>query len=54
MGKTKLHQQLVLLEHDKAKLLAELSKRTRVPRQVYLREAVNLVLKKYKVLPPKR
>jgi Ribbon-helix-helix domain len=54
MGKTKRHQQLILLDHDKAVLLAKLSKETRVPRQEYLREAVDLLLKKYKLLKPKR
>jgi hypothetical protein len=54
MGKTKRHQQLILLDHEKALLLAKLSKESRVPRQEYLREAVDLLLKKYKMLPPKR
>ena len=54
MGKTKRYQQIVYLDHDKAALLDRLSKRTRVPKQVYLREAVDLVLKRYKLLKPKR
>jgi hypothetical protein len=54
MGKTKRHQQIVYLDHDKAALLDKLSKGTRVPKQVYLREAVDLVLRKYKLLKSKR
>jgi hypothetical protein len=54
MGKTKRHQQPIYLDHDKAALLAKLAKKTRVPRQEYLREAVDLLLKKYKLLKPKR
>jgi Ribbon-helix-helix domain len=50
VGKTKKHQQVILLEHDKAALLAKLAKDTRVPRQEYLREAVDLLLRKYKML----
>ena len=53
MGKTKRHQQPIYLDQEKAALLAKLSKDTRVPKQEYLREAVDLLLKKYKVLKPK-
>jgi hypothetical protein len=54
VGKTKRHQQAIYLDHDKAALLDKLSRRTRVPKQVYLREAVDLLLKKYWVLKPQR
>jgi Ribbon-helix-helix domain len=50
VGKTKKHQQVILLEHDKADLLAKLANETRVPRQEYLREAVDMLLKKYYVI----
>jgi Ribbon-helix-helix domain len=52
MGKTKRRQQIVYLDQDKASLLDKLSKDTRVAKQVYLREAVDMLLKKY--LKPKR
>ncbi len=55
MGKTIKHQELLLLEHDKAALLAELSVNTRLPKQVLLREAVDDLLVKHKMLKaPKR
>jgi hypothetical protein len=54
MGKTKRHQQPIYLDHDKATLLDKLSQSTRVPKQEYLREAVNLLLGKYELLKPKR
>jgi Ribbon-helix-helix domain len=54
VGKTNKHQQLILLEHDRAALLAKLAKDSKIPRQVLLREAVDLLLAKYKVLKPKR
>jgi hypothetical protein len=44
---TTKHQQPLLLEHDKADLLDQLSERTRVPKQVLLREAVDELLAKY-------
>jgi hypothetical protein len=43
-----------LPDTEKAALLDRLSKGTRVPKQEYLREAVDLLLKKYKLLKPKR
>jgi hypothetical protein len=54
VGKTKKHQQLILLDHDKAALLDRLSADTRVPKQAYLREAVDLLLTKYKRLRLRR
>ena len=52
MGKTKRHQQAIYLDHDKAALLDALSEETRVPKQEYLREAIDLLLIKYKRLKP--
>jgi hypothetical protein len=55
MGKTKRHQQALYLDHDKAKLLDELAKETKIPRAVLLRDAVDDLLIKFKKLkPPKR
>jgi hypothetical protein len=54
MGRTKKHQQLLLLEPDKAALLDGLAKQTRIARQVLLREAVDDLLVKYRVLRPVR
>jgi hypothetical protein len=47
MGKTTKNQQLILLEHDKAALLDELAAKTRIAKQVLLREAVDDLLAKY-------
>lgn len=44
---TQKHQQLILLEPDKARLLAELSAETRIPKQVLLRDAVDDLLAKH-------
>ncbi len=55
MGKTKKHQQLLLLEPEKADLLEALAAKTRIARQVLLREAVDDLLKKHGMLrEPKR
>lgn len=55
MGKTTKHQQLFLLEPDRARLLEDLATTTRIAKQVLLREAVDDLLVKYKLLkPPKR
>ena len=53
-GKHTKHQQPLYLDHDKAALLDKLSDETRVPKQEYLREGVDMVLKKYGLLKPKR
>lgn len=53
MAPTTKHQQLILLEHDKAALLDELSAETRIPKQVLLREAVDDLLVKHKKLKAK-
>jgi hypothetical protein len=52
MGKTKRNQQAIYLDHDKAALLDELSVETRIAKQEYLREAVDLLLVKYKRMKP--
>jgi hypothetical protein len=55
VGKTKKHQQLLLLEPEKAELLKELAAKTRIAKQVLLREAVDDLLKKHGMLKePKR
>lgn len=55
MGKTKKHQQLLLLEPEKAGLLKALAAKTRIAKQVLLREAVDDLLKKRGMLKePKR
>jgi hypothetical protein len=51
----KRHQQAIYLDHDKAKLLDELAAQTRLAKQVLLRDAVDLLLQKHKLLKvPKR
>jgi hypothetical protein len=50
MGKTKKHQQLLLLDPEKAALLDALATKSRIARQVLLREAVDDLLIKHKVL----
>lgn len=55
MGKTTKHQQPLYLDHEKAALLDQLSAQTRIAKQVLLREAVDDLLVKHKLLrPPKR
>ena len=55
MGKTNKHQELLLLEQDKAELFKELAAKTRIPKQTLLREAVDDLLVKHKKLKvPKR
>lgn len=55
MGKTTKHQQPLYLDHEKAALLDQLSAQTRIAKQVLLREAVDDLLVKYKLLRlPKR
>jgi hypothetical protein len=55
VGKTKKHQQLLLLEPERAALLKELASKTRIAKQVLLREAVDDLLKKHGMLKePKR
>jgi hypothetical protein len=55
MGKTLRHQQAIYLDHDKAALLDQLAAKTRLPKQVLMRDAVDLLLKRHKLLKvPKR
>jgi predicted transcriptional regulator len=55
VGKTTKHQQLLLLDPEKAALLDGLAKTTRIAKQVLLREAIDDLLVKHKVLKvPKR
>jgi hypothetical protein len=54
MGKTTRHQQAIYLDHDKAKLLDKLAVQTRLPKQVLLRDAVDLLLAQHKLLKPAR
>jgi hypothetical protein len=50
MGKTKRAAETMYLDPEKLELLKRLSVDTRVPRAVLLREAVDDLLAKYKVL----
>jgi predicted transcriptional regulator len=55
MGKTTRHQQAIYLDHDKAKLLDKLAAQTRLPKQVLMRDAVDLLLIQHGLLKvPKR
>ena len=55
MGKTTKHQQLILLEPEKAELLDSLAMETRIAKEVLRREAVDDLLVKHKKLKvPKR
>jgi predicted transcriptional regulator len=55
MGKSTRHQQALYLDHEKAALLDQLAKETKIPRAVLLRDAVDDLLVKFKKLkPPKR
>jgi hypothetical protein len=54
MGTTR-HQQAIYLDHDKAKLLDKLAAQTRLPKQVLMRDAVDLLLIQHGLLKvPKR
>lgn len=55
MGKTKRHQQAIYLDHDKAELLNRLAAKTRLPKQLLMRDAVDLLLIQHGLLKvPKR
>ena len=54
MAARKLHTQPLYLEPEKAELLASLSAETRIPKAALLREAVDDLLVKHKVLKPPR
>jgi predicted DNA-binding protein len=50
MGRTTKHQQALYLEHERAAQLDALALRTRIPKAVLLREAVDDLLIKHHVL----
>jgi predicted DNA-binding protein len=50
MGRTTKHQQALYLEHERAEQLDQLAQQTRIPKAVLLREAVDDLLVKHKVL----
>ena len=54
MGRTTKHQQALYLEHEKAALLDKLATQTRIAKAVLLREAVDDLLAKYRLLKPTR
>lgn len=54
MGRTTRHQQVLYLDHDKVDLLQKLHETTRIPKQVLLREALDDLLIKYKLLKPQK
>lgn len=54
MGKTLRHQQSIYLDTDKAALLDRLAAETRIPKQVLLREGVDLLLSKHGLLKTKK
>lgn len=54
MTPTTRHQQALYLDHDKARLLDELSAETRIPKAVLLREAVDDLLVKHGKFKPSR
>lgn len=54
MSPTTRHQQAIYLDHDKARLLDELSRESRIPKAVLLREAVDDLLIKHRKLKPPR
>ena len=54
MGKTKLTGKLMHLEPEKARLLEELARKTGVKQSVLMREAIDALLKRHKMLKPAR
>ncbi len=46
---TKRKSFLTYLDHDKHAALMKLSEKSRIPAAAYIREAVDMLLKKYKV-----
>jgi len=50
MGKTKRKPEAVYIDHDKHDMIVELARRTRIPRAVLWREALDDLLRKYGVL----
>jgi hypothetical protein len=54
MGKTKRAIESLYLDHDKLALLKQLATDTGIPRSVLLRMAVDDLLRKHKVLKPRK
>ena len=54
MGKTKRKAETIYIDHEKFELMAKLSTKTRVPRAVLWREALDDVLIKHGVLKSTR
>jgi hypothetical protein len=54
MGKTKRAIESLYLDHDKLELLKQLATDTGIPRSVLLRTAVDDLLRKHKVLGPRK
>lgn len=54
METTKRKFETVYIDHDRLKLLNELAAKTRIPRAVLWREALDDMLVKYGVLKPQR
>ncbi len=50
MGKTTRKSEMLYVDHDKFALLVELAKKTRIPRSVLWREALDDLLVKHGVL----
>lgn len=49
MGKTKRKQETIYIDHEKFDALVELSKKTRIPRSILWREALDDLLTKHGV-----
>lgn len=54
MGKTRRKTRTVYLDPDKHELFVQLSKQTRIAQAVLLREAVDDLLRKYRLLKDER
>jgi hypothetical protein len=54
MGKTKRSVESLYLDHDKLDLLKKLAEDSGIPRSVLLRTAVDDLLRKHKVLKPRK
>lgn len=54
MGKTKRATETLYVDPEKLELLRKLAEQTRIPRAVLLREALDDLLVKHKVLKPPR
>ena len=54
MGKTKRAVEVAYLDHEKLALLKRLATQTRIARSVLVREAIDDLLIKYKLLKPPR